>query len=306
MTDFYFAAGAGATVALLMAILWIQIRDRKPNTSSLLANGKVVIVTGGLSGLGYQLVKLYRANGARVAVLDVKGESGLPQPSEPRTIRYYKCDVSNRTEVEVIMDVIETELGTPNILINCAAMPVNKLPFHCLQNDLFVKTISTNFLGSVNLIRAILPKLINDGKRGSIVNISSVVAHLYPAGLSDYTCSKAGLSALHHCLEAEARLLGYTRRIKFHLVEVGQMQTPLFNWVKPPNPLLAPVLQPSYVAQKIFNAVYSGEPSIIRLPRYVSWVCAYDGLPLRAQRLVRYLMGVDEVLGEHESKKTIN
>lgn len=146
------------------------------------------------------------------------------------------------------------------------------------------------------MTRAVLPMLMQSPKRSSIVNISSVVAHLYPAGLSHYASSKAGLSALHHCLEAEARWLGYTKQIEFFLVEVGQMDTPLFSWIKPPNSLLAPVLEPVYVAEKIVSAVSSGGGGVIRLPMYASWVCGYDMLPVRVQRFARYIMGVDEAL----------
>ena len=112
MAIFYFTASTSAAIVLLIAILWIQIRDQKLKDSSLRAKGKLVIVTGGLSGLGNQLVELYRANGARVVVLDVKDESGLPQSSEPSGIRYYKCDVSNRTEADITMNLIEAEVST--------------------------------------------------------------------------------------------------------------------------------------------------------------------------------------------------
>lgn len=175
-------------------------------------------------------------------------------------------------------------------------MSISNLPFHKLSPEAFAKTMNVNLLGAVNTIHAILPKLILGNTHLSIVNVSSVVAHLYPGGLSDYAASKAGLSALHHCLEAEARHYGQGKRIQFFLVEVGQMDTPLFSWIKPPNSLLAPVLTPQYVAEKIHKAVASGQGKPIRLPQYASWVGLYDVLPRWIQRNVRLLMGIDDAL----------
>lgn len=311
MMELYLVAAIG-TAVFLGTMWWINLHTQKYNCSG--AKGKVVVVTGGLSGLGHQIAELYRVRGAHVAVLDIKDEDYFENSLLPGVTRYYKCDVSNRGEVEVTVNRVETDvsiqtelpptanseqLGIPDILINCAATQINKRPFHDLPSDSFAKTININLLGPVNLVRAILPRLIQKRKPASIVNISSVVAHLYPAGLSDYTCSKAGLSALHHCLEAEARCLGYSQRINFFLVEIGQMQTPLFDWIKPPNPSLAPILEPSYVAQKIFSALDSGGPRVIRLPKYASWVCGFDILPVRVQRHFRFLMGIDEALANH-------
>ena len=153
------------------------------------------------------------------------------------------------------------------------------------------------------MIRAVLPKMIARKANASIVIVSSVVAHLYPGGLSDYTSSKAGLSALHHCLEAEACFYDYAKRIRFFLLEIGQMDTPLFSWIKPPNELLAPMLPPRFVAERVVSAIESGRGRVIRLPGYASWVCVYDVLPVILQRYFRYLMSVDDALAAHGTQK---
>jgi NAD(P)-dependent dehydrogenase (short-subunit alcohol dehydrogenase family) len=234
------------------------------------------------------------------------------------------CDVASKEQVEQVVNRIEVEvssdqlsidtstrtkliflnqkLGTPTILINCAAMSINKLPFHDLPTKSFSKTISANLLGPVHTIHSILPRMILNKRGASIVNFSSVVAHLYPGGLSDYTASKAGLSALHHCLEAEARYYGYDARIKFFLVGVGQMETPLFNWMKTPNAVLAPVLRPKYVSERVIATVESGYGRVIRLPGHASWVCLYDALPALLQWWARHLMGFDDIMAVHQMK----
>jgi NAD(P)-dependent dehydrogenase (short-subunit alcohol dehydrogenase family) len=138
-------------------------------------------------------------------------------------------------------------------------------------------------------------------KRGaSIVNVSPVLAPLYPGGLSDFSASKAGLSALHHCLEAEYRYYVYDARIKFFLVELAQMETPLFNWIDTPSTAIAPVLRPSYAAEKTVDSVESDHGRVTRLPGYASCMCIYDLLPAIVQRWTRYLLGFGHALAVHK------
>ncbi|UDD61259.1 hypothetical protein AFCA_008639 [Aspergillus flavus] len=291
MTMLYW--GTGTVIVISLALL-VRLRDKRHPSTSCQADDNVVIITGGCSGLGREMANIYRKNGAKVAVLDI--HLGDSHSILGETVRYYKCDVANEEQVEQVVNRIEVELGTPTILINCAATSINKLPFHELPTQAFSKTINTNLMGPVHTIRTILPQMIASKRNASIVNVSSVVAHVYPGGLSDYTASKAALSALHHCLDAEARYYGYEERIKFFLVEVGQMETPLFKWVKTPYELLTPVLSPKYVAEKVITAVESGCGRLIRLPRYASWACVYDALPTVMQQYARQLGGLDRAM----------
>ncbi|CAI7578848.1 unnamed protein product [Penicillium crustosum] len=286
-------AAAGAAAAAVLSGLFIMRRNRRrPSPSLVHERGQVVVITGGSRGLGHELAQLYIAADARVAILDIKDED--EDGACASSTRYYKCDVSNSEDVEMTLNRVESELGPPKTLINCAATKINQLPFSDLSNDKFMQTIAINLLGSVNTTRAILNRAVSNQRSVTIVTVSSVVAHLYPAGLSDYVVSKAGLSALHHCLEAEARLEAVDDQVRFVLVEVGQMDTPLFSWINPPNPSLAPVLCPRYVAEQIVRRLGQDKgSSILRLPMYASWVCGYDMLPPQCQRWARHLMGVD-------------
>ena len=131
---------------------------------------------------------------------------------------------------------------------------------------------------------------------GTIVNVSSVLGHLSAAGLSDYSASKAGLSALHRTLEAELRVSGEDAKVKMLLVETGQMSTPLFDWIKTPNKFFAPVLEPVKVAQDIVSAIDDGRGGTIKLPTFAALASWYAVLPVGLQRIARYLSGVDNAV----------
>jgi NAD(P)-dependent dehydrogenase (short-subunit alcohol dehydrogenase family) len=182
------------------------------------------------------------------------------------------------------------QLGTPTIVINCAAARINGLSFLDLPADAFEKTIRTNLLAAFHLYQVFLPGIIAADNGGTLVTVSSVLGQLSAAGLSDYAASKAGLSALHRTIEAETR---GNPLIKTLLVEIGQMSTPLFDWVRAPNHFFAPVLEPVEVAREMVAAIDSGRGGVIRLPIYAKLVNWYAVLPATVQRVARYLSGID-------------
>jgi len=182
------------------------------------------------------------------------------------------------------------QLGTPTIIINCAAARINGLPLLDLPANAFEKTIRTNILAAFHLYQVFLPGIIAAENGGTLVTVSSVLGQLTAAGLSDYAASKAGLSALHRTIEAEVR---GNPLIKTLLVEVGQMSTPLFDWVQAPNHFFAPVLEPVDVAREMVATIDSGRGGVIRLPAYATLVNWYAVLPAAVQRIARYLSGID-------------
>ena len=91
---------------------------------------EVVVITGGRSGLGGCIAEVYGMKGVRVAVLDVsvreeEEETGAEEQSD---VRYYRCDVGDRGNVERVWRRIVDDLGTPTILVNNAAVVTGK-PF---------------------------------------------------------------------------------------------------------------------------------------------------------------------------------
>ncbi|KAJ9191612.1 hypothetical protein DTO166G4_1068 [Paecilomyces variotii] len=259
---------------------------------------EVVVITGGASGLGQLIAQIYGMRGVSVAVLDVKEVAEIEGWEELSGVEYYKCDVGDRKEVEKTARMIEKDLGTPTVLINCAAAGINAQPFLSLSTSAIKKTIQTNLLAPFHTCQTFLPGMLEAENGGTIVNVSSVLGQLSAAGLSDYSASKAGLSALHRTLEAELRASGDHERVKMLLVEIGQMSTPLFDRIKTPNRFFAPVLEPVQVAQAIISAVDNGKGGVIRLPAFATLVNLYAALPVGVQRIARYLSGIDTAVAK--------
>ncbi|KAF7587434.1 hypothetical protein BBP40_007230 [Aspergillus hancockii] len=208
------------------------------------------------------------------------------------------ANLKSKEEVEV-----GEGLGTPTVLINCAAARINGQPLLSLSAEAFQKTFQTNLLAVFNTCQVFLPRMLSAPNGGTIVNVSSVLGQLCPAGLADYSTSKAGLSALHRTLEAELRASGDDEKVKMILVEPGQVATPLFASVKTPNKFIAPVLEPVQVAQEIISAIEEGRGGVIRLPAYATLVNWYAVLPAGLQRIARYLSGIDHAVTQASNQE---
>ncbi|KAK4190178.1 hypothetical protein QBC35DRAFT_461317 [Podospora australis] len=247
---------------------------------------EVIVITGGASGLGLLIAEVYGMRGATVAVLDVEEmENG-----EARGVTYYKCDVSDKKQVEKVAGEIERDLGTPTVLINNAAI-VHGKPLLDLSIDEIESSLKTNLLAHFYTIKTFLPAFTRSEIGGTIVTISSVIGIVGAAQLTDYAASKAGVIALHKSLTAE--LKETHPEIKTVLVTPGQLSTPLFYGVQTPNAFLAPVVEPVDVAKEVIKAIDEGHSTVIGSPLYARWIDWYNVLPVGFQQVVRRLAGVD-------------
>ncbi|CAG8059115.1 unnamed protein product [Penicillium olsonii] len=257
---------------------------------------EVVLVTGGASGLGLLIAQTYAMRGTSVAVLDIKKLDEDASRAFGDGVLYIPCDVADRGALERAKEKITETLGRPTIIINCAAARINGVPLLELPAGAFEKTIRTNLIAAFHLYQMFLPGIVAAENGGTLVTVSSVLGQLTAAGLSDYAASKAGLSALHRTIEAEMR----GSPIKTLLIEIGQMSTPLFDWVRAPNQFFAPVLEPVQVAREMVAAIDSGRGGVIRLPAYAILVNWYAVAPAAVQRIARYLSGIDDAVTQSQ------
>ncbi|KAI9882730.1 MAG: 26S proteasome regulatory subunit rpn6 [Watsoniomyces obsoletus] len=254
---------------------------------------EVVVITGGASGLGLLLAEIFAGKGARVAVLDV---SDVKRQGEGRgELRGYRCDVTNRKEVEMARERIEEDLGTPTILINNAAIVYGKSVLE-LSAEEAERTLQVNLLAHFHTVHTFLPGMIQQ-KAGTIVTISSSLAYTG----CDYSSTKAALLAFHASLKAElssssSPSSSSSSNIKTVLVIPGQMSTSMFAGIRTPSNFFAPVVEPIEMAKSIVQAVERGKNDEIALPLYARWIPLLGVLPVGIQRVMRTVVGLDRAM----------
>jgi len=166
--------------------------------------GKAAIVTGAAKGQGEGVARLFAAEGARVAVLDVLDEAGARVAADiGAAARYFHCDVSREDDVKAAIDGAAAAFGGLDVLYNNAAVIAYGRKVADLPVAEWDRTLGINLRGPFLCAKHALPHLLRRGG-GAIINVSSHGAfQASPTGIADYAVAKGGLVTLTYYLASE-------------------------------------------------------------------------------------------------------
>ncbi|KAF2728824.1 NAD(P)-binding protein [Polyplosphaeria fusca] len=184
----------------LNRLAWNNWSFGRPGAPFKFGPGKkeLVVITGGSSGFGYEMVKLFNEH-ARVVVLDVS-----PFPDELAQLSdvfYYTCDVTDTNAVVELCEEIRTTHGDPSVLINNAGIATGKTVLET-SNEQCERLFKVNLTSHFVLIREFLPGMLRM-KKGHIVEMASMASFIAAPGLLDYCCSKVGAMFVAEGIRAE-------------------------------------------------------------------------------------------------------
>ncbi len=186
-------------------------------------NGKVAIVTGAGSGIGYAIAERFAEAGAAVCVnyFGYEDEAKALAARLPRAIAV-RADVSNTADVAAMVDQVHDQLGAVSVLVNNAGIE-KEVPFLDLDERTWEMIIGVNLKGAFLCAQACARSMRDSGQGGSIVNISSIHEdHSFP-GFTPYCVSKGGVRMLMRNMALE--LAPY--RIRVNNVAPGAIATPI-------------------------------------------------------------------------------
>lgn len=175
---------------------------------------KIAVVTGGASGIGAAVAERLRADGMRVATLDLN-------PGDEKFS--YAVDVTNRSAIDSALEEIHTELGPVTVLVNAAGLDRFK-KFLDLSFEEWQKVVDVNLNGVFHCTQAVLPDMIEAGW-GRIVNISSSSTHSGQPFMSPYVAAKSAVNGLTKSLALEYGEYGIT----VNAVPPGFIDTPMLR-----------------------------------------------------------------------------
>ncbi|KAH7570576.1 hypothetical protein JRO89_XS05G0138800 [Xanthoceras sorbifolium] len=168
--------------------------------------GKVALVTGGATGIGESIVRLFHQHGAKVCIVDVQDNLGQlvceSLGGDPNTC-FFHCDVSMEDDVRSAVDFTVNKFGTLDIMVNNAGLSGSPCPdIRNVELSEFEKVFDVNvkgvFLGMKHAARIMIPQ-----NKGSIVSICSVSSALGGIGPHPYTGSKHAVLGLNKSVAAE-------------------------------------------------------------------------------------------------------
>lgn len=181
--------------------------------------GLVAVVTGGASGIGRATVERLLADGAQVSVLDRQEYAAGDATSD---VISTVADISDQRSVDAAVAATIERWGRIDVLVNAAGIGAVGT---VLDNDdaEWARVLDVNVIGTVRVIRAVLPHLVASGA-GAVVNVVSVVATTGFPNRALYSASKGAIASLTRAMATDHLHEG----VRFNAVSPGTTDTP---WV---------------------------------------------------------------------------
>jgi NAD(P)-dependent dehydrogenase (short-subunit alcohol dehydrogenase family) len=189
--------------------------------------GRTAFVTGGASGIGLAMARAFLGEGMNVAIADVRkdrlerAEQSLPKAAGG--LITLEVDVTDKAALEAAADRIQERFGDLHVLSNNAGISGGELR-GAPDDQIWRRVIEINLWGVLNGVQVFLPRMLQLGQPGSIVNTASFVGiHGYTA-LSPYSVSKFAVVGLTENLRNDLR----SRNIAVSLLCPHVVDTPIF------------------------------------------------------------------------------
>ena len=168
-----------------------------PSAALLDLSGRTAIVTGGAQGIGLGIVRRLHDAGAAVLVADLDGDAAASVAASLCEVRGdsavgVACDVADEASVAAAVATAVERFGGIDVLVNNAGI-YPMVEIEALEPDLLRRVLEVNLVGVYLFIRAVSARMIEQGRGGRIVNVTSIDA-LHPSmiGLAAYDASKHG------------------------------------------------------------------------------------------------------------------
>ncbi|HLW30149.1 MAG TPA: 3-oxoacyl-[acyl-carrier-protein] reductase [Brumimicrobium sp.] len=189
-----------------------------------LLEDKVVLITGASRGIGKAIAERCVAEGAKVAFTYLSSEEKANAliaelTKDGGVVKGFKSNAADFDAAQTLVDDVVAEFGTIDVLVNNAGITRDNLLMR-MTEEMWDEVINTNLKSAFNLTKAVQRPMLK-ARKGSIINMSSVVGVSGNAGQSNYAASKAGMIGFTKSIAQE---LG-SRSIRCNAIAPGFIET---------------------------------------------------------------------------------
>ncbi|KAH2760026.1 hypothetical protein KXV52_001030 [Aspergillus fumigatus] len=262
---------------------------------------ELVLVSGGCSGIGKQIMEDLSRKGIRVVILDINE----PNFQLPRNVHFFKADITNSESIRAVAEKIRQKLGDPTVLVNNAGVGYDGTildePEAKIRQTFEVNTIS-HFL----MVREFLPSMIRQN-HGHVITIASMASFVALGEMVDYCCTKASTLAFHEGLTQELRYWYQARKVRTSVIHPLWVRTPMIQQLTDAgNQFKQPVMTPQVVSDAVVKQILTQSSGQVILPTSHSAASMVRAFPQWLQETVRGIAsGSLRRLREHQAAQKL-
>jgi all-trans-retinol dehydrogenase (NAD+) len=264
--------------------------------------GQIALVTGAGGGIGRLLSLKLAALGCRVVCWDVAKQANEETVRQIKAAKGeafgYYVDLTKREDIYRTAELVKTEIGKVEILVNNAGVVTGKSLLDC-PDEQILRTFDVNILAHFWTVKSFLPDMIMQDK-GHIVTVASLAGMNGINRLVDYCSSKFAAVGFDEALRAELQIDG-RNGVKTTVICPYFVKTPLFEGI---DSRILPVLEPEEVAESTIKAILTDEMICI-IPGYCNFVQMVKALlPTKALLHVIHAFGLGDTMSAFQGPKT--
>ncbi len=183
---------------------------------------KVALITGASGGIGDKIARTLHAQGAKLALTDMRPEGMEKLKNELGDgVECFVANLSNAEEIKNLVAQVEEKFSKIDILVNNAGLTRDNL-FMRMSDEEWQLVLDVNLSAGFKLSKAVIRGMMKR-RFGRIIGIASIVGVMGNAGQANYSASKAGMIAMNKCLAQEVG----SRGITVNSVAPGFIRTPM-------------------------------------------------------------------------------
>lgn len=178
--------------------------------------GKVAVITGGASGIGLAMAEAFASHGMKLVLADIEeaplNDAVNTMSSAGTQAIGVVTDVRKAEQIEALADRAYEEFGAVDVLCNNAGVAIGGQAWSISKED-WKWVLDVNLNAVIDGVRVFVPRMIEQGTVGRIVNTASIAGLTTSPGMAPYFVSKHGVVALSECLHHEFVLTGSKLRV---------------------------------------------------------------------------------------------
>ncbi|KAJ5359829.1 hypothetical protein N7517_009020 [Penicillium concentricum] len=243
---------------------------------------ELILLTGGCSGIGKQVMEDLARTGVRVVILDINE----PTFTLPANVTFYKANITSSADIADVACTIRDNHGEPTVLINNAGVghdgTILEEPEEKIRQTFEVNTLS-HFL----MVKEFLPAMVK-ANHGHVITIASMASFVALGEMVDYCCSKASALAFHEGLRQELKYWYNAPNVRTSVIHPMWVRTPMIKMLTDHEAHFSqPIMTPQDVSEAICKQILTQTSGQIILPASQSAASLVRAMPTWMQEGVR-------------------